>query len=158
YAGASLVAGWLMDRLGSRLGYALALTFWSFVAAGHALAHNVTEFAIARFLLGIGEAGNFPASIKTVAEWFPQKERALATGIFTSGSNVGAILAPAVVPVLALTFGWQAAFIATGLAGLVWVLFWWPLYRRPQEHPRLAPSELDYIESDPPDPVVKIAW
>jgi MFS transporter, ACS family, hexuronate transporter len=158
YAIGSLGAGWLMDRLGTRLGYTIALVVWSLVAASHALAHNVWQFSIARFALGIGESGNFPASIKTVAEWFPKKERALATGVFNAGSNMGAIFAPAVVPLIALRFGWQAAFIATGLAGLVWVLFWWPIYRRPQEHPRLSADELAYIESDPVTPVAKIPW
>ena len=115
-------------------------------------------FAIARFALGIGESGNFPAAIKTVAEWFPKKERAFATGIFNGGSNVGAILAPLVVPILFAWHGWQTAFIATGLVGLVWVFFWWPIYRRPQEHPRVSPAELAYIESDPPDPPVRVPW
>jgi MFS transporter, ACS family, hexuronate transporter len=158
YAFGSLGAGWMMDKLGTRLGYTIALIVWSLVAASHALAHNVWQFAIARFALGLGESGNFPASIKTVAEWFPKRERALATGIFNAGSNVGAIAAPAIVPLVALKFGWQAAFIATGLAGLVWVAFWWPIYRSPKEHPRLSPRELAYIESDPSTPVVKLPW
>jgi ACS family hexuronate transporter-like MFS transporter len=118
----------------------------------------VGTFALARFALGIGESGNFPAAIKTVAEWFPKKERALATGIFNAGSNVGAVVAPAIVPILFAWHGWQTAFIATGLVGLVWVFFWWPIYRRPQEHPKLSPEELAYIESDPPDPPMKIRW
>lgn len=158
YAITFLFAGWVMDKLGTRLGYALALVIWSLAAAGHAFADSILGFAVARFALGIGEAGNFPAAIKTVAEWFPKQERALATGLFNAGSNVGAILAPLVVPWLFARYGWQAAFIATGLAGLVWVLFWWPLYRRPQEHPRLSPQELAYIESDPPDPPVRVPW
>lgn len=158
YAFGSLAAGWMMDNIGVRLGFATSLTIWSLVAAAHALARNSVEFAIVRFALGIGESGNFPASIKTVAEWFPKKERALATGVFNAGSNVGAILAPALVPLLALRFGWQAAFIATGLAGLIWVLFWWPIYRDPEEKPNLSQSELDYIRSDPPDHVQKVAW
>jgi ACS family hexuronate transporter-like MFS transporter len=128
------------------------------VAAGHALARNVFTFIIARLALGLGEAGNFPGAIKATAEWFPKKERALATGIFNSGSNVGQIIAAALVPILAINYGWQAAFIATGLVGLVWVVFWWPIYRRPQEHPRITSAELAYIESDPPDPVQKISW
>jgi ACS family hexuronate transporter-like MFS transporter len=108
--------------------------------------------------LGIGEAGNFPAAIKTVAEWFPRKERAFATGIFNAGSNVGAIVAPLVVPWVFKHYGWHEAFIATGLAGLIWVVFWWPIYRRPQEHPRLSAEELAFIESDPPDPQVRVPW
>jgi len=158
YAIGFLFAGWMMDRLGTRLGYAISLTVWSLAAAAHAMAGSVAGFAIARFALGLGESGNFPAAIKTVAEWFPKKERAFATGIFNAGSNVGAILAPATVPFLFERYGWQAAFLATGIIGLLWVFFWWPIYRRPQEHPALSPAELAYIESDPPDPPVKIRW
>jgi ACS family hexuronate transporter-like MFS transporter len=158
YAIGFLVAGWMIDRLGTRFGYALALVVWSLAAAGHALAGNVWQFGIARFALGLGESGNFPAAIKTVAEWFPKKERALATGIFNSGTNIGAILAPLVVPVLVIWWGWQSAFVVTGLAGLIWVFFWWPMYRQPREHSRVSPEELAYIESDPADPPVKIAW
>jgi MFS transporter, ACS family, hexuronate transporter len=158
YAIGFLFAGWMMDRIGTRWGYTISLTLWSLAAASHALAHSVLGFAAARFALGIGESGNFPAAIKTVADWFPRKERALATGIFNAGSNIGAVVAPWVVPILFAWKGWQAAFIATGLAGLVWVLFWWPIYRRPREHPKLSPAELAYIESDPPDPPTKIRW
>lgn len=158
YAIGFLFAGWMMDRIGTRWGYAISLTIWSLAAASHAFARSVFGFAAARFALGIGESGNFPAAIKTVADWFPKKERALATGIFNAGSNVGAIVAPWVVPYLFAWKGWQAAFVATGLAGLIWVLFWWPIYRRPREHSRLSPEELAYIESDPPDPPVRIPW
>jgi ACS family hexuronate transporter-like MFS transporter len=158
YAIGFLFAGWMMDRLGTRLGYAISLTIWSFAAAAHAFAGSVWGFAFARFALGLGESGNFPAAIKTVAEWFPKKERALATGIFNAGSNVGAILAPATVPYIFDHYGWQAAFVATGIIGLIWVFFWWPIYRRPQVHPKLSPAELAYIESDPPDPPIKIRW
>jgi ACS family hexuronate transporter-like MFS transporter len=158
YAIGFLFAGWMMDRIGTRWGYTISLTIWSLAAASHAFAHSVLGFAVARFALGIGESGNFPAAIKTVAEWFPKKERALATGIFNAGSNIGAILAPCFGLMLFAWKGWQAAFIATGLAGLVWVLFWWPIYRRPREHPKLSPAELAYIESDPPDPPIKIRW
>lgn len=158
YAIGFLFAGRMMDRYGVRVGYAASLILWSIAAAGHALAEGVAGFVIARFALGLGESGNFPAAIKTVAEWFPRKERAFATGIFNSGSNIGAILAPWLVPMLFSHYGWQSAFIATGLAGVIWVVFWWPLYRKPQEHPRLSPAELAYIESDPPDPPVKLRW
>jgi ACS family hexuronate transporter-like MFS transporter len=158
YAFGSLGAGWMMDKIGVRFGFAISLAVWSIVAVSHALARNTMEFAIVRFALGIGESGNFPASIKTVADWFPKKERALATGVFNAGSNVGAIVAPAIVPVLALQFGWQAAFIATGLAGIAWIFFWLPIYREPEKHPKLSPAELAYIHSDPPDQVQKIAW
>jgi ACS family hexuronate transporter-like MFS transporter len=134
------------------------MVFWSLAAMGHALAHSAFTFGIARFGLGLGEAGNFPAAIKTVAEWFPKKERALATGIFNSGSNVGAIAAPLAVPFIALTYGWQWAFILTGMIGFIWLAFWLLIYRRPEEHPRLSRGELAYIQSDPAEPTVKIPW
>lgn len=158
YAIGFLFAGWMIDRIGVRWGYAISLTIWSIAAAAHAFARSGREFAMARFALGLGEAGNFPAAIRTVAEWYPKRERALATGIFNSGSNVGAILAPAVVPILADRYGWQSAFIVTGIIGMTWVFFWLPTYRRPQDHPRLSPAELAYIESDPADPPGKIPW
>src|SRR5215204_5541940 len=123
YAIGFLFAGWMMDRIGTRWGYTISLTIWSLAAASHALAGSVLGFALARFALGIGESGNFPAAIKTVADWFPKKERALATGIFNAGSNIGAVVAPWVVSIIFAWKGWQAAFIATGLAGLLWVLF-----------------------------------
>lgn len=158
YAIGFLIAGWMIDKFGVRFGYAFFLTIWSLAAAAHAFAGTKGQFAMARFALGLGESGNFPAAIKTVAEWFPKKERAFCTGIFNAGSNVGAILAPATVPWLATNYGWDKAFIITGLLGMIWVFFWWPLYRPPQEHPRVSPAELALIESDPPDPVVKIRW
>ncbi len=158
YAIGLLMAGWLIDRLGTKIGYAVALVVWSFAAMAHAGARSVGGFALARFALGIGEAGNFPAAIKSVAEWFPRKERALATGIFNSGTNVGAIVAPLVVPWLTLRFGWQTAFIATGAIGFVWLLFWWPLYQAPERSPRVSSSELAYIKSDPDDPPVRVSW
>lgn len=158
YAIGFLFAGWMMDKIGTRWGYSISLIVWSIAAAAHAFANSVAGFAVARFALGIGESGNFPAAIKTVAEWFPKKERALATGIFNAGTNVGAVVSPAIVPILYAWYGWQSAFIATGLVGMVWVFFWWPIYRRPQEHPRVSPEELAYIESDPPDPPTRIPW
>jgi ACS family hexuronate transporter-like MFS transporter len=158
YAVGFLLAGFMMDRIGVRWGYAISLVLWSLAAAAHAFANSVLAFAVARFALGIGESGNFPAAIKTVAEWFPKKERAFATGIFNGGSNVGAIIAPIVVPIIYANYGWQAAFVATGLAGLIWVVFWWPLYRRPQEHPHISQEELAYIQSDPPDLAVRVPW
>ncbi|MGE5811500.1 MAG: MFS transporter, partial [Ignavibacteria bacterium] len=158
YAIGFIFAGWFIDKVGSRLGYSIYLSLWSIAAAAHALARSAFGFGLARFGLGIGESGNFPAAIKTVAEWFPKKERALAIGIFNAGSNVGAVLAPLVVPWLALNWGWQSAFMVTGLVGLIWVFFWWPIYRKPAEHPKLSKTELAYIESDPPDPPVKIPW
>ncbi len=158
YAVGFLLAGFMMDRIGVRWGYAISLVLWSLAAAAHAFANSVLAFAVARFALGIGESGNFPAAIKTVAEWFPKKERAFATGIFNGGSNVGAIIAPIVVPIIYANYGWQAAFVATGLAGLIWVVFWWPLYRRPQEDPHISQEELAYIQSDPPDLAVRVPW
>lgn len=158
YAIGFLFAGWFIDRVGTRKGYTVYLTIWSLAAAGHALVRSAIGFGLARFALGIGESGNFPAAIKTVAEWFPKKERALATGIFNAGSNVGAVIAPLTVPWIALTWGWQEAFLFTGLAGLIWILFWLPIYRRPAEHRKLSKKELEYIESDPPDPPAKISW
>jgi ACS family hexuronate transporter-like MFS transporter len=158
YAIGFLFAGWMMDRIGTRWGYTISLVIWSLAAASHAFAGSIWGFSAARFALGIGESGNFPAAIKTVAEWFPKKERAFATGLFNAGSNVGAIMAPLIVPILFARFGWEAAFVATGLAGLIWVFFWWPLYRPPGEHPKLSTAELAYIQSDPADPAVRIPW
>ncbi|HZN09226.1 MAG TPA: MFS transporter [Pyrinomonadaceae bacterium] len=159
YAFGLLLAGRLMDRIGTRAGYALALIWWSLAAMGHALARTPFGFGVARAALGIGEAGNFPAAIKTVAEWFPKKERAFATGLFNAGSNVGAIVAPLTVPWIAATWGWRWAFIITGAIGFLWLVFWLPLYRRPQEHPRVSQAELDHIQSDPPDPpAAKVPW
>jgi MFS transporter, ACS family, hexuronate transporter len=158
YALGFLFAGWFIDKIGMRIGYTLYLVIWSLAAAAHALARSAFGFGIARAALGIGESGNFPAAIKTIAEWFPRKERALATGIFNAGTNVGAIVAPLVVPWLALKYGWQSAFIITGIVGLIWIAFWVPLYHKPREHPRLSRAELEHIESDPPDPDIKIPW
>lgn len=158
YALGFLVVGWFIDRVGVRLGYAAALVFWSLAAAGHALAGSALGFGIARFLLGLGEAGNFPAAIKATAEWFPRRERALATGIFNAGSNVGAFLAPVLAPFLFVHFGWQSVFVATGLAGLLWVLLWWPVYRSPREHGRLSATELAWIESEPEEPPRRVRW
>ena len=158
YAIGLLCAGRFLDWIGTRLGYAISLTFWSFASIIHAFMSTVTGFSVARFLLGIGESGNFPAAIKTVAEWFPKKERALATGIFNAGSNVGAIIAPLAVPWLYINWGWQWAFIMTGAIGLVWLVFWFAFYHLPREHPKISREELAYIESDPPEPTVKIPW
>jgi len=113
---------------------------------------------VARFALGLGEGGNFPAAIKTVAEWFPKKERALATGIFNAGTNIGAIVAPLTVPWIAIHYGWRWAFVMTGLLGFIWVLFWLSLYHRPQEHPRISKEELAHIQSDPADPPARMGW
>lgn len=153
-----LLMGRVLDWLGARRGFSLAIVVWSLAAMGHALARSVAGFSFARAALGLGEAGNFPGAVKTVAEWFPKKERALATGIFNAGSNVGAILAPLLVPWIALTWGWQWAFIVTGAVGFVWLVVWLAMYRDADEHPRLSPAELAYIRSDPPEPPGRIPW
>jgi ACS family hexuronate transporter-like MFS transporter len=158
YAIGLLGVGTLMDRLGTRRGLSLSIAFWSLAGMAHALARSVWGFAAARFALGLGEAGNFPGAVKTVAEWFPKKERALATGIFNAGSNVGALAAPVLVPVIAVNFGWPWAFILTGALGFVWLGFWLTVYRRPEEHPRLSAAELAHIRSDPPEPDVPVPW
>ncbi|MBA3762203.1 MAG: MFS transporter, partial [Chthoniobacterales bacterium] len=158
YAVGLLVVGGLMDRFGTRKGFSFAIVFWSVAAMGHALARSAFGFGLARFTLGLGEAGNFPAAIKTVAEWFPKKERALATGIFNSGSNVGAIVAPLAVPFIAVTYGWQWAFIITGALGFIWLAFWLAVYRKPEEHPKLSRAELAHIQSDPLEPTTRIPW
>ena len=130
YAIGLLAAGGVIDRLGSRIGYAISIAIWSLAAMSHALVHTVMGFAATRFALGLGEAGNFPAAIKTVAEWFPRKERALATGIFNSGSNVGAIVAPLAVPWITLRLGWHWAFLFTGFLSATWLIAWLTIYRR----------------------------
>jgi ACS family hexuronate transporter-like MFS transporter len=145
YAIGLLAAGRLIDKLGTRIGYMLVMATWSLSAMGHALASTVLEFGFARFLLGLGESGNFPSAIKTVAEWFPQNERSLATGVFNSGANVGAILAPAIVPWVTLRYGWHAAFLTTGIFSVLWILWWFRYYRRPTDHPTLTARELRHI-------------
>src|SRR5437764_2552161 len=135
YAVMMLVSGGVIDWLGTRLGYTLAMVWWSLATIGHALARGVASFQLARFMLGAGEAGNFPASIKGVAEWFPTNERALATGIFNAGTNVGAVVAYPVVGWLLIRWGWQTAFVATGALGLLSLVLWLILYRLPQYHP-----------------------
>lgn len=140
YGIGSLFVGKLIDRLGTRVGFSLAVLFWSISAMAHAAAGSIMQFAAARVSLGIGEAGSFPASIKVVAEWFPKRERAMATGIFNSGTNVGAIVTPLIVPWLTLRFGWRMAFIATGALGLIWIAAWVALYRRPEESNLVSPG------------------
>src|SRR5713226_5248518 len=158
YAAGMLLMGRLIDRLGTRVGYALAMAFWSLASMAHAAAGSFASFAAARFALGFGEAGVFPASIKCVAEWFPKKERALATGIFNAGTNAGAIITPLVVPWIAKHWGWRFAFLLTGALGFGWLIFWFLLYRKPDEHPRVSKAELDYIRCDPSEPIGKIRW
>ncbi len=144
-------AGRLMDRLGSRAGYALAVAVWSLASMSHSLARTLGQFALARIALGVGEAANFPAAVKTVAEWFPRKERALATGIFNSGSNVGAMTVPLLVPAVAALLGWRAVFVVTGALDVLWLAIWLGYYRRPEQHRRLSPAEFAYIRADGPE-------
>jgi ACS family hexuronate transporter-like MFS transporter len=147
YALVMPLAGRFIDWVGTRLGYLLAVVVWSIAAMAHALAGSAGQFGIARFALGIGEAANFPAALKTIADWFPQKERALATGIFNSGSNIGAIVAPLVVPWIAATWGWREAFLITGALGFIWVILWMLVYRDPRQHARISTAELALIEA-----------
>ncbi|UVO52427.1 MFS transporter [Sphingomonas sp. SUN019] len=160
YAIGLLACGPLIDRIGSRLGYAGAIGIWSLSAMAHALFRTAGGFAIARFALGLGESANFPAAIKSVAEWFPKKERALAAGILNAGANVGAIATPIVVPVLAINYGWRAAFIVTGLLGFIWLIAWLWFYRAPAEHKSVSAEELAYINSDAPTDAeeARIPW
>ncbi len=148
YAISMLFAGRLIDWLGTKAGFAWAIVVWSIGAIVHAFARGTGGFMIARAVLGFCEAGNFPAAIKTTAEWFPKKERALATGIFNSGTNVGAILAPITVPRLAAMWGWEGAFIAVGAVGFIWLIFWFWLYETPAACKKLGKAEFDYIHSD----------
>ena len=158
YALGMVVVGRLVDKLGTRLGYALAMVFWSLASMGTALGSSLTSFAISRLTLGFGEAAVFPASIKAVAEWFPKKERALATGIFNAGTSFGAMLTPVVVPWINARWGWRGAFIGIGALGFLWLVFWLLSYRQPEEHPLVSRAELDYIRSDPQESVGKTKW
>lgn len=163
YAFGMLFAGRIIDKLGTKIGYAVATALWSVAAVCHALATGVGGFSIARVFLGITEAGNFPAAIKATAEWFPKKERALATGIFNSGSNIGAILAPLTVPYIATHWGWEWAFIITGAIGFIWLILWFIYYEVPAKQARLSKAEFDYIHSDKDEVVVdnnapKLTW
>ena len=187
YALGLLVVGGFIDRVGTKVGYAVAVAVWALAAASQALVSfpsvvavlngvvrwlsgalgikcligvsgAVAGFAIARFVLGLGESGNFPACIKTVAEWFPQKERALATGIFNSGANVGALIAPLAVPWIAIHWGWRWGFLFTALFSVTWLVFWWMIYQSPQDHPKASPAELAYINSGLPESRNRIPW
>src|SRR5205814_5736176 len=149
YAFGFLAAGRVLDRVGVRRGFAVAIVAWSVAAIAHAFARTAAGFSAARALLGLGESANFPGAIKTVAEWFPKRERALATGIFNAGTNTGAIITPLVVPWIVLRWGWQWAFIATGSLGFLWLVLWLALYRSPETHPRVTQDELAHIRSDP---------
>jgi len=158
YAAGLLILGRLVDWLGVRLGYALTMVFWSLASMGHAAGQSLGGFMIARSALGFGEAGVFPASIKAVSEWFPKRERSLAIGIFNAGTNVGAIVTPLVVPWITIHWGWRWAFLLTGGVGFIWLILWLAVYRKPEQHPRLSPQELEYIRSDVPEPIARIKW
>ena len=159
YAGMMLVAGAFIDRIGIRKGFAIAITFWSLAAMGHAISGTVASFILWRIFLGLGEAANFPASIKTIAEWFPRRQRALATGIFNSGTNIGAFVTPFAVAWILSTFGsWRWVFILTGAMGFLWLILWLIMYRRPEEHPRLSKEELAFIQNEPEPKIGKTPW
>jgi MFS transporter, ACS family, hexuronate transporter len=148
YAFGMVIAGRLIDKFGTKIGYGISVLLWSFAAMGHAFAKGALGFGFWRSLLGISESGNFPAAIKTVAEWFPKRERALATGIFNSGTNIGAVIAPLLVPALAAAWGWQSAFIITGALGFIWIIIWIIFYEVPEKQKRLSQREMEIIKSD----------
>ena len=158
YAAGMLGMGRVIDWLGTRIGYTVAMIFWSIASMSHAAASSLLTFAVARGALGFGEAGVFPASLKTVAEWFPKKERALATGIFNAGTSVGAMITPLFVPWIAGHLGWRWAFLLTGGIGFLWLILWLAVYRRPEAHPKCTTEELQYIQSDPIPPAGKLPW
>jgi MFS transporter, ACS family, hexuronate transporter len=158
YALGYIVMGPVIDWLGTRVGYAVAASIWSFAAMAHAAARSVLQFGEARFVLGLGEGGSFPASIKTVAEWFPRKERALATAIFNSGTNLGPIVVPMIIPWFTIHYGWRLTFVVTGVLNLAWILPWLIIYRPAEEHKGVSAAELAYIRSDPSEPPAKIPW
>ncbi|RPE12638.1 MFS transporter [Chitinophaga lutea] len=162
YALGLLVFGRFVDKVGTKLGYTVSIVVWSIAAMAHALAKSTFGFGAARALLGLGEAGNFPVAVKSVAEWFPKKERAFATGLFNSGANIGAVAAPAVVPWLASAYGWQEAFIWTGVIGFVWLIFWLVMYELPARHKKVGKAELAHIQSDgeedPGADQKKVSW
>ncbi len=161
YGVGMVIAGRLIDKFGTKIGYGISVILWSIAAMGHALAKGVWGFGFWRGFLGVSEAGNFPAAIKSVAEWFPKKERALATGIFNSGTNVGAIVAPLAIPAMVVAWGWQSAFIITGAIGFIWVLLWFIFYEIPEKHKKVSASELAYIHSDTDEQAEtkeKVSW
>ena len=153
YALGLLFFGRIVDKIGTKMGYTLSIIAWSIAAMAHALARSTFGFGIARAALGLGESANFPTAVKSVAEWFPKKERALATGIFNSGANIGAMVAPVIVPWILGVWGWQEAFIITGAIGFIWLIFWWKYYEIPARQSRLGAAEFAYIHSDTDDAV-----
>ena len=162
YAIALLIFGRLIDKIGTRLGYAISIVLWSVAAMCHALATSTMGFAFARTALGLGEAGNFPAAVKAVAEWFPKKDRAFATGIFNSGTNVAAIVGPPLIAWIFSSYGWKPAFIWTGALGFIWLIFWWRLYEVPSRQKKLSAEEFDYIHADTDEVIaekdIKSSW
>jgi MFS transporter, ACS family, hexuronate transporter len=155
YALGLIAAGRMVDKLGTRLGYSIVMALWSAAAMAHSLVRSAFGFGVARFFLGLGESGNFPAAVKATAEWFPQKERSLATGIFNSGANLGAILAPATIPWITLHYGWRPAFLATGTFSSLWIVWWAWKYRRPQDSAKISVAELQWIEGADSQPSIQ---
>jgi ACS family hexuronate transporter-like MFS transporter len=151
YAVSYLAFGRIVDRIGARWGFGIAFLIWQLAHIGHALAQSLGGFIGARMVLGVGEGGAFPGGIKAMAQWFPKKERAFATGLFNAGTNIGAIVTPLVIPLVTLAWGWRAAFVVTGVIGLLWLPIWLFVYRVPRDHKRVTPAELAHIESDPAD-------
>ena len=158
YAVGYIGFGRVVDLIGERLGYAIAFTIWTVAHMAHGGVYTVTQFAMARFGLGIGEAGNFPAGIKAVTEWFPAKERATAIGIFNAGANVGAIITPLLVPALTVAYGWRSTFVITGGFSVIWLIAWLSIYRRPAQKQQVTAEELAYITQDPADPITPVPW
>ncbi len=158
YAVGMLTVGGILDKVGTKTGYTVAVILWSIAAMFHAVGRSIFSFAALRFFLGAGQSAHFPAAIKTVTEWFPKKERALASGVFNAGSNVGAIITPLLVPVIAANYGWQWAFVITGALGFIWLLFWIPIYKRPEINSHLSDKEKEYILQDGIESTEKIPW
>lgn len=158
YAVCYLLFGRFIDVIGARWGYALTFTVWNLAHIAHAAAATLGQFMLARAFLGAGEAGNFPAGLKAVADWFPKRERALAVGVFNAGANVGAIITPLIVPVITFAWGWQAAFVVTGVLSFAWLAAWLAFYRTPDRHPTVTQDELAHIRSDEADPVTSLGW
>jgi len=160
YATAYILWGRIVDRIGANWGFAAAFTLWTIAHIAHAGARTAIQWTLVRVALGVGESGGFPGGIKAVTDWFPKRERALATGLFNAGSNIGAIVTPLIVPfiVVDLAMGWEASFIIVGIATLLWLPGWWLLYEHPRRSSRVSPAELAFIESDPPDEVEKVPW
>lgn len=159
YAIGLVTMGGLLDKIGTKIGYIIAMIVWSTASVFHFICSGFMSFGIMRFILGIGQSANFPAAVKTIAEWFPKKERAFATGLFNTGSNAGAIITPIIVPLIVLHWNWRVAFIITGLLGFVWLIFWWLFYKTPEQSKVLKASEKEYILKDDADTETKsLPW